>query len=94
MAKAKRHFVGTCTFGSSVERAQREDGVWFHRWQEKTDRYGYVWTKWQQCDEPRFETHGTNAYTDERFEYQEPKMFWGFQMMRELSGPHRIRLPN
>lgn len=94
MAKAARHFFGSDTFGRQVERAQRaSDGKWFSRVFE-FNGYAQAWSKWAECEEPTFETHGTNAYTGEKFEYDKPKCQWGFHNMEELDGPHRIRLPN
>lgn len=91
--KAQRHFYGTDSYGRHVEKAQAVNGQWFARHQEQT-RFGFQFTRWYSVEEPTFETHGRNVYTNERFEYPEPVLFWGFNKMYEVKGPHRIRLPN
>lgn len=45
MAKATQLFIGTDSFGAHNEYAQREDGIWFRRWQE-IGHYGYKLTPW------------------------------------------------
>lgn len=91
--KAARHFSGTDTYGRRVEMAKGVNGEWFARHSERT-RFGNQMTRWYPHEEPTFETHGRNQYTDERYEYPEPVLFWGFNKMREIPGPHRLRLPN
>lgn len=41
--------------GTSARRqyAERADGVWFTRIQDRHPRYGYRWTRWVECDAPR-----------------------------------------
>lgn len=93
MAKAIAAWFGTSSTGKSVEVAQREDGVFFGRsygW----NGYGKAWEKWYAID-ATFETHGTNAYSGERFEYDTPQMFWGFSKMESFGDDvPRFRLPN
>jgi hypothetical protein len=91
--KASRHFYGTDSYGRAVEKAEGINGQWFGRHKIETD-FGLSMTKWYPIDTPTFETHGTNEYTGERFEYRKPVLFWGFNKMKEIDGPHRIRLPN
>lgn len=95
MAKAIRHFICTDTMGQPVERAQREDGVWFARHTIPNGQFGNRICAWYKMDaEPEFHTHETNAYSGETVEV-EPYMCWGFQKMHELTAtPLRLRLPN
>lgn len=90
--KAVRFFFGYDSYGRSVERALSETGKWFSRAKVET-RYGLNWSKWTETEAPKFETHGTSAYTGEKFEYPFPCIFWGFNRMDELDEIPRVRLP-
>ena len=93
MAKPERVFYGSDSFGRSVERAKSVSGAWFSRHQEPSC-WGNQMTKWYLDDEPEFETHGLNVYSGERFEYEQPVCFWGFNKMTEIKGElPRYRLP-
>ncbi|KZX81049.1 hypothetical protein A3715_28560 [Oleiphilus sp. HI0009] len=93
MAKAIRHFYGNDSYGRAIEKAQREDGAWFCR-EYGFNGFGKSWSSWASQDEPTFETHGISAYTGEKFKYDTPVLMAGFNVMHEIPGPHRIRLPN
>lgn len=94
MAKAIRHFIGTDTMGRPVERAQREDGVWFARHTIPNGQFGNRICAWYQVEASEFFTTVKNQYSGETLEC-EPYMCWGFQRMRELTAaPLRLRLPN
>lgn len=89
--KAVRFFFGTDTFGRDVEVAESATSHWFCRvldW----NGYNRSWSKWG-THEPSFETHGTNIYTNEVFEYETPQLFWGFQKLTETKELPRVRLP-
>ena len=89
--KTLKAWFGTDSYGRHIEVALREDGEYFSRAFEYNG-YGNSWSKWQPFV-PTFETHGTNAYSGERFEYSEPKMAWGFNLLTEYSETPRFRLP-
>lgn len=92
MAKAIRLFFGHDSYGRPVERAQRFDGVWFAR-SYGFNGYHNCWSKWEQTEEPSFETHGVNAYSGERFEYTAPVCMWGWNKLTEATDKLRVRLP-
>ena len=96
MAKPIRCFYGSDSYGRSVETVQSVTGKWFSRHTERGP-YGNQMTKWYESEDqdPTFETHGTNVYSGETFEYEIPVLFWGFHKMHEISGkPPRYRLPS
>ncbi|QDP59541.1 MAG: hypothetical protein GOVbin4162_115 [Prokaryotic dsDNA virus sp.] len=95
MAKAIQAHFGTVSNGLGVEWALRADGQWFSRYQNNTP-YGVQWSKWAK-DDPTWETGGTNAYSGERFEYDEPRIACGFSSPCERIDDDLIprwRLPN
>ena len=93
MAKASRFFSGSDSFMRGVEVAQSVSGVWYCRtygW----NGYANAWGKWTEYEGPAFESHGTNAYTGERFEYSKPVAYWGFnKLMEHDTKGIRVRLP-
>ena len=91
--KALRHFGGNDTYGRPVEKALSKSGTWFSRAYD-FNGYGKAWAKWAKCEKPTFETHGENVYSGERFKYEKPVLFWGFNKMIEYSAPYNIRLPS
>ncbi len=90
MTKAIRGFFGTDTYGRSVERAQRDDGVWFARFVE-FNGYSNAFCKWYK-DDPHYITETTNAYSGEVTQH-DPIMAWGWNKMTEYDLPLRFRLP-
>lgn len=94
MAKAVRAFFGTMTNGVSTEAAQREDGVWFHRFYE-FNGYAKAWTKWAEFT-PCWVLETENAYTGEKCAHaNETIMSCGFNLMTEIKGAKlTYRLPN
>lgn len=89
MAKSKRvkaikWYVGTDSYGRMVEVAQSTNGRWFSR--------NEIFNKWGPC-EPVFVTKGINTYTGEAFEYEEPRIEWGFSTLELVSGSNNLRLP-
>lgn len=91
--KASRLFTGYDTFGRRVELAQGINGEWFGRSYD-FNGYGKAWGKWLSHDKPSFESHGTNQYTGEKFQYDKPQAFWGFNRMDECDSIPRYRLPD
>ena len=92
MAKAIAAWDGTDSLGRNVEVAKREDGVFFSR-QYGWNGYGNQWSKWIET-EVTFQSHGTNAYSGERYELETPRISWGFKSLREMNEVPRFRLPN
>jgi len=90
--KASRFFDGNDTYGRSIELAQSESGTWFYRYYDYNG-YGMGWSAWDEHEAPQFETHGTNKYSGERFEYEKPVAFWGFNKLSEYTEIPRVRLP-
>jgi len=97
MAKAIQAFFGTDTYGSHINVAQREDGVWFARWQHELSINGLIrvcWSKWTKHPEPIFLTKEKNVYSDEYIDLPEGKFIeWGFNKLEKIDGPLRYRLP-
>jgi len=94
MAKVVELWFGRDTYGNHGEVAKRADGQYFAR-NTEFNGFGQGWTKWREFT-PSFHTHGTNAYSGEAFEYDEPQVFWGFHKMDKCSDVSdvRYRLPN
>ena len=90
--KAQRFFSGHDTYGRSVELAQAVDGNWYGRTFDYNG-YGCNWSKWIEHDAPEFETVGENKYTGEKFTYEKPVAFWGFNKLTEHDDIPRVVLP-
>lgn len=102
MAKAIKLYSGHDTYGRAVEVAERTDGVWF--WREyRWNGYGLGWSKW--ADLGRTPVHPAKVrnmveYADapEFVEIPEGERIyrieWGFNTLRLVPGPYRLRLPN
>ena len=93
MSKAIKAFFGSDTYGRSVERAQRDDGVWFSRAVE-FNGYANAFCKWYQ-DEPHYITETKMQVEQGVFENvkHDPIMAWGWNRMTEYDAPLRFRLP-
>lgn len=101
MAKATRLYFGYDSYGRSIEVAERVDGAWFWRdygW----NGYGNAWSKWQPHETPTFpskvkcsiECANSPEYIEIAKEDRENRIEWGFNTLKIVSGPHRLRLPN
>lgn len=73
-----REATGT---SARVHYAQRVDGQWYTRLQDRHPRYGYTWTRWTPCDAPRI-----------GFDYDHDYGQASAGTMR-LDGHERLRLP-
>ena len=95
MAKAQRFFNGNDSYGRNVEVAQSVEGVWFYRAYE-FNGYAKAWSRWEVLNEDniRWETHGRNVYSDEVFQWDKPRLSWGFNLLTEWANLPRVRLPN
>lgn len=102
MAKAIRLYSGHDTYGCRIEMAERADGVWY--WREyHWNGYGMGWSKWASYGKvPTFPSQVRNLceigngpeFTDIPEEHRANRVDWGFNTLRIVPGPHRVRLPN
>lgn len=101
MAKADRLYRGHDSYGRAIEVAERIDGVWF--WREYSwNGYGMGWSKWAALGElPTFPNKVRNMceYADAPDYIEIPEkerancIEWGFNVLRIIPGPYRLRLP-
>jgi hypothetical protein len=80
MAKASLFFSGRDTYGRTVDAAQREDGIWFSRYQ-CFNGYGVGMTKWRKDKDL------SSLIRDDN------RLDWGFQKL-DAGNPKGLRLPN
>jgi hypothetical protein len=102
MAKANRLYSGHDSYGRAIEVAERTDGVWF--WREyRWNGYGMGWSKWKAYGKvPTFPARIRNMceyadapeYVEIPEEDRANRIEWGFNVLRIIPGPYRVRLPN
>lgn len=92
-AKVTKLYYGTDSQGRYVEVALSDQNKWFSRSTINTE-YGETLGKWRTEEAPTFSTIGTNVYTGEEFEYENPVIEWGFSVLKEMKSElPRYRLP-
>lgn len=92
-ARVKKLYYGTDSHGRYVEVALSDQGTWFSRSTINTG-YGETLGKWRAEEAPTFSKTGTNVYTGEEFEYENPVIEWGFSILKELESElPKYRLP-
>ena len=82
MAKTKRVFFGTNTYGVSIEVAENISGKWFQR-SYGFNGYGKAWGKWLPFI-PSWSYTYTNVYSLEISEREEPALEYGFSILAEI----------
>lgn len=91
MAKCKRVFFGTNSYGVSVEVAESETGAWYQR-SYGFNGYGNSWGKWSGFA-PSWSTSYVNVYTRETHQREEPALEYGFRILTEFKEVPRYKLP-
>lgn len=102
MAKAIRVYSGSDSYGRRVEVAEREDKAWFSR---SFDYNGYhnCWSKWLQTESAPVHPTRLTCLTEcagapDSIQVEpgqrETMIEWGFSILRIVTGPNRLRLPN
>lgn len=101
MAKAVKLYEGHDSYGRTIQVAEREDGQWF--WREwGWNGFGVSWSKWGSADKPSHPEKVRNmceyADAEEYVEIPEDervhRIEWGFNTLRLIAGPYKVRLPN
>lgn len=101
MAKAAKVYQGCDSYGRTIQVAERGDGQWF--WREwGWNGFGVAWSKWCKADRPIHPTTVRNMaeYADAPEYVEVPecerlnRVEWGFNVLRALAGPYKLRLPD
>ena len=92
MAKCKRAFGGTNSYGVLVEVAESVEGSWYQR-SYGYNGYGQSWGKWLTFT-PSWSTTITNVYSLEVEEREEPALEYGFRTLTEYLEVPRYKLPD
>ena len=102
MAKAIETYFGENTYGTKIEVALSEHGVWFSR-SYGYNGYGQCWSKWKVLDEVTRPTHKIdrnemsptwNHQIEVDEEYTQNHISWGFEHLKKSLYKSNTRLPN